>query len=303
MLTKKYQFVSEIVTKFWHGDPNSVELVRESANIVFKFRQQEHHRFLRISNVWHPEKILSAIDFLRYSHANGAPVYEPIASVNGRFIEPYTHHNSTYLCRTYESIAGETLTHRCTSPIIYEAWGHAIAQLHEVAVQYRPDPNLYFWSRKEEWDKTKIGLSPNDAPLWQEFELIDNWFKSNPPIDGGFGITHADCNAGNFIWNGRTITIIDFDEPMVEWMAADVARPFLEVLDFPLSLRQQLMAALVKGYRGVRPLDNFTVTHLPWFIRFKALSGYAWEIGDNDKSPYAPDMVARRNDIVNPLEW
>ncbi len=222
---------------------------------------------------------------------------------NGRFIEDYVHNNSTYMCRVYEEVQGQVLTNRCTDPVIYAAWGSAIAQLHEAASHYQPHPDLYFWSHDQEVQEIVEFLPPHDELAWREYEQVMGWFNQMPPINGGYGVSHGDCNAGNFIWNGRSITIIDFDEPMWEWFAADVARPFLEVHDFPLALRRQLMAALVKGYRGIRPLSDLTVASLPWFMRFKTLSGYAWELGDNDKPYDHPDMVTCRKLFAHPLAW
>ena len=303
MLPKKYNFVREIVSELWDGDPESLILVRESANVVFRFQSNDVDYFLRITNIWKREKVVSAMSYLRYVHGKGAPVYEPIASMNGRYIEDYDHHNSTYMCRVYAAVAGKVLTNRCDDPVIYTAWGKAIAQLHEAAITYKPSPKLYFWSHDEEVEETVEFLPPKDAVAWREYEAVMGWFESKPAIDGGFGVTHGDCNAGNFVWNGRTITIIDFDEPMWEWYAADVARPFLEILDFPLELRRALMAAFVAGYREIRPLDDFTVASLPWFIRFKNLAIYAWELGDNDTPYNHPDMIELRELFANPVKW
>jgi Ser/Thr protein kinase RdoA (MazF antagonist) len=302
-LPEKYSFVRDIVSKLWAGAPGSVKLVRESANVVFRFEAGGVGRYLRITNVWQRKKVVSAMDYLRFLHGQGAPVCAPIASVNGRFIEDYQHDNSTYMCRTYEEVPGEVLTNRCTDPIIYEAWGKAIAQLHQAASRYQPHPDLYFWSHDQEVQETLEFLPPHDELGWREYEQVMDWLNNMPPIDGGFGVTHGDCNAGNFIWNGEAIRIIDFDEPMWEWFAADVARPFKEITDFPLALRRELMAALVKGYRGIRPLSDLTVASLPWFIRFKSLSAYAWDLGDNGTTYDDPDMVSYRELFANPIEW
>ena len=55
--------------------------------------------------------------------------------------------------------------------------------------------------------------------------------------------------------------------------------------------------------KGIRPLSDLTVASLPWFMRFKTLSGYAWELGDNDKPYDHPDMVTCRKLFAHPLAW
>lgn len=309
MLDPNYNFVRDIVV-LWGGDPDSIELVRDIINVVFRYEEPgQGGRYLRISKFWEPKKIIGATDYLRFLWAGGAPVCAPVAAKNGRFINYYTTSpgdggsDDRYICRVYSEAVGETLTNRCTNPIIYEAWGKAIAQLHQVAIHYQPAPDLYFHTWEKEFQDTQAWLPPHDTIAWQEFERLRHWFDQMPPIDGGFGITHADCNAGNFVWNGRLITIIDFDEPMVNWFASDVARPFLEMQDFPLPLRRQLMAAFLHGYRQIRPLSEATAAALPYFMRFKTLAAYAWELGDCG-TPFETDYLADlRRQFANPTEW
>ena len=304
MSNEDYNFVREIVS-LWGGDPDSLELVRDIINVVFRYEEPgQGGRYLRISKFWEPKKIIGATDYLCFLWEGGAPVCAPVAAKNGRFINHHTAPNGDrYICRVYSEAVGETLTNRCADPGIYEAWGKALAQLHNVAIHYQPAPDLYFHTWEKEFADTKRWLSPDDTIAWREFEQLWRWFDAMPPIDGGFGITHADCNAGNFVWNGRSITIIDFDEPMLNWFASDVARPFIEIQDFPLPLRRQLMTAFLHGYRQVRPLDEAAAAYLPWFIRFKSLSFYAWEIGDCG-TPYETEYLAEmRRQFTNPVEW
>lgn len=314
---ENFTFVRDIV-EMWGGDPDSLELIRDIINVVFRYREGEKYRYLRISKYWAPKKIIGSTDYLRFLWQHGAPVCEPIPSQNGRFIEYYIHKNAPkgthyrdrllegddvrYICRVYGEAPGETLTNRCTSPAIYEAWGQALAQLHHVAVRYKPAPDLYFHSWEKEFDNTKEWLPAHDTVAWREFEKLQAWLKTMEEIDGGFGITHADCNAGNFIWNGRFITIIDFDEPMQNWFASDVARPFREIDDFPDTLRRQLIAAFLNGYRQIRPLGDETVANLPWFLRFKNLAMYAWEIGDCGTPFDAEELVTMREQFALPIE-
>ncbi|HID54358.1 MAG TPA: hypothetical protein EYP41_20260, partial [Anaerolineae bacterium] len=149
---------------------------------------------------------------------------------------------------------------------------------------------------------TAVWLPEDDTAAWVEFERIDTWWQNLSPLPTGFGVTHADCNAGNFVWNGRTITIIDFDEPMLTWFAADIARPFLEIYDFPLALRRELLAAFLAGYGTVRPLDEATLASLPWFMRMKDMAVYAWELSEG-VSFDAPHLQEYRRGFVRPLPW
>lgn len=181
-MPEKYAFVPGTVLPLWQGHLDSIQFVRESANIVFRFETAGGHgRYLRITRVWQREKVVSAMDYLRFLVERGAPVYRPFPSVQGR--------------------------------------------------------------------------------------------------------------------------IIDFDEPMRGWFAADVARPFREIADFPLALRQQLMRAFISGYREIRPFNEQSAAALPWFLRLKNLSIYAWELEDNDGQVDDPEMIALRREIINPTLW
>ena len=297
-----YDFVRPYLTQLWGGEPDSLQLVREGANVVFRFTTGGYGRYLRITSIWERKKVISALAYLDYLARQGAPVCAPVASVNGRLLEDIRHNGITYMARVYEEAEGETLTNRCTDPTIYRAWGQAIALLHKAAATYQPDPDLYFFSAEKEWQDTAVWLPEDDTAAWTEFERIDAWRRNLPSLPTGFGVTHADCNAGNFVWNGRTITIIDFDEPMLTWFAADIARPFLEIYDFPLALRRELLAAFLAGYGAVRPLDEATIVSLPWFMRMKDIAVYAWELSEG--VPFdAPHIREYRRRFVRPLCW
>jgi Ser/Thr protein kinase RdoA (MazF antagonist) len=52
------------------------------------------------------------------------------------------------------------------------------------------------------------------------------------------------------------VTIFDFDEAAQSWYADDIARATRDLDRLPMPGRQQLLAAFVTGYRGIRPLDD-----------------------------------------------
>ena len=161
MLPPKYAFVRQTVVELWAGEPDSVTLVRESANVVCRFEVKGNGRFLRITNIWQRKKVVSAIDYLRFLYGRGAPMCAPIASVNGRYIEDCAHNNSIYMCRACAEAPGEVLGNRCTEP---KARGKAIARLHQVVSRYQPHPDLYFWSHDQEVQET-IEFLPSDDVL------------------------------------------------------------------------------------------------------------------------------------------
>ena len=207
-----------------------------------------------------------------------------------------------YVCRVTAEAKGRALTHRCTDPVIFEAWGRALGELHGVAASYEPAPELYFHSASKELADTEAWLPTEDHVAQRELErtkaALEAWDG-----DGGFGITHADCNAGNMIWDGHAISVIDFDEPMRHWFASDVARPFREIEDRPLAQRRALMSSFVRGYRERRALSDSAVASLPLFIQMKNLAMYAWELGSCGTPHDARELVEMRARFANPTPW
>jgi amicoumacin kinase len=138
--------------------------------------------------------------------------------------------------------------------------------------------------------------------LVREFDEVSRWLRSLP-TDRDFGLTHADFRPGNAIWDCQKVTVIDFDEPVWQWLFVDVARAMLEYEGRPLDERRELLELFLQGYREIRPIDPMWETKIGWFLRYRTLCMYVWSLGDEPDGGSGAWIGDLRLRIQNPTEW
>ena len=290
---------------------DTVEPVSVGANAIFRFRRSDGPAFLRLT---HPElrsrrEIETHVAYLTHVFAGGAPVSEPLRSGSGRAVEVVPHGESEWCATAARAVPGRVLGNRSSDPRAYRAWGRALAQLHRAAADFQPAADAELYSVDREWTSICARIPRDDAPVAAEFESVMLWYETLKRSEAIFGITHGDQNAGNALWDGERIRIIDFDEPMANWWAADVARPFNELRDRPPAQLRSWVEAFLGGYREVWALDADLARDLPWFLRLKTLEIYTWlltawhdpeAIGGGTRDQH---LAVQRACVLNPLRW
>jgi Ser/Thr protein kinase RdoA (MazF antagonist) len=161
------------------------------------------------------------------------------------------------------------------------------------------DSPLRHWAAN--WRECVEQIRPDDARALAQVARVEAWLQQLPGDAGVLGMTHSDCNRTNALYDGERVRIIDFDEPMHHWFAADVARPFRELTHEDPAF-EACRAALVAGYREVRALDDRLEQAIPGFVRMKNVEIYAWiahrEHWTGDELPGGRDRKAVFDAIV-----
>ena len=89
-----------------------------------------------------------------------------------------------------------------------------------------------------------------------------------------YGLIHADLHPGNVIVDGERLHVIDFDDAGFGWHAYEFAVALHAYQDQPRF--QDFLAALVRGYRRVRPVSDAVVAQVPMFLLVRALASIGW---------------------------
>ena len=84
----------------------------------------------------------------------------------------------------------------------------------------------------------------------------------------------------NAFWDGRRVTIIDFDEPVYNWIWVDFGRALLDFYRRPPRARRQLHDALLAGYGEIRAIDAELHEQLPRFMQLRGLMMHLWSLAD-----------------------
>jgi Ser/Thr protein kinase RdoA (MazF antagonist) len=91
-----------------------------------------------------------------------------------------------------------------------------------------------------------------------------------------FGLVHGDLHQENFLFAGGRVAAIDFDDCGFGHHAYDLAVPVAELLFHPDI--GELRAALLAGYRSVRPLSQAAETSIETFMELKRTQLMFWTL-------------------------
>ena len=292
----------------WNADPDSLQLVNQGINVVCRFNADGQTYYL---NLTHAElktraELEANWDFLHHLADNGVPVSPPVLSSDGQKVVAIPQGEDTFLATVTQAMPGELLPENMLPKETFITWGRALGEMHNAAKSFQPVDGSLFLDWKQNWEEVRSLIEPGDHAALREFEQVDAWFQPLSEDTPDFGLTHSDFRAGNMLLHDGRITILDFDEPVWHWFATDIARPFLELADHPIADRLQARDWLVQGYRSIRPLDDFWVENLPWFMRMKTLGIYAWSTAHWDPrqpSTRAEWIAAYQYRFTHPLDW
>lgn len=301
--------VEPALVRCWSAEPGSVARVGDGANVVFRFTSGGGECFLKLFDTRHTPHALveSAADYLCHLADADVPVCRPIASISGTLVE-MPKDLPEFAATVVRRVPGEPmgLAHRDLS--VYSASGRTLGALHNAAARYRPGETRYFTTAESIWENVAERL-PDDPVVRAEFEQVDDWRSALPLDERVMGLTHADYRPGNLFWDGETIWAIDFDEPVYDWWAADVARALLEFSEQRIEGRNEFLDAFLAGYREVRDFEDAWVEDIPWFRRLKDLDRYTWVLrcwsGERKPGgePRNAFLARMREAFANPQPW
>ena len=188
---------------------------------------------------------------------------------------------------------------------VFHRLGGELARLHAACDAWRPPDGF----ARAQWDRD--GLL-GDAPLWGRF-----W--ANPTLDAetravfvrfrdaaraaldgigptqDFGLIHADPVRENVLLEGDSLRLIDFDDGGYGFRLFDLATALVKNHDEPEYPAME--AALIAGYRAVRPLDTGA---LPLFLAIRAASYVGWivpRLGEDGGRTRNARLVGQARDI------
>ncbi len=279
----------------WGAGPAT--LVSPGFNHVYRAEDAAGALYLRFTHVSLRNAVYlePPLQWLRFLHAHGAPVNEPLPSFNGNWVETVEQQDDLFLATAVRGVPGPRLSDLPPEPPLYRAFGRSIGQLHAASRRFTPKPGTphmlgpdlpgVFPTWRLFWHGARAH-AVQEPVIAATFEALTPWVDrvggpergwpdgvSAPPED--LGLTHGDLRPGNAIWDGERVVIIDFDEPVFGPWANDLARAVLEV---PRGQRAALWNEVLAGYREVMPLAPTWEGELPRLLQARAALMAAWNI-------------------------
>lgn len=273
----------------WSADSHTIKLINDGINLVYRFEVNGKGKYLRMThpNIRSFNELTAAIDFQLYLFTNHAPVCKPVPSQEGNYIETINQGDMLFLAHVTDEVPGDLMHFNHLRNDVFTIWGTALAKLHQAALNYKPARNLHFKTWKDLWNETSCYLPNENDAIKNVFQAINEWFSTLTPTADDFGLIHADHRTGNVLYDGNEVYIIDFDEPVYHWLAADITNPFLELPNKPFASWKPKFLCFIEGYRSILPFSDEQINQLPWFAQMKSLAIYLW-CKNNWFEPFAP---------------
>jgi Ser/Thr protein kinase RdoA (MazF antagonist) len=184
--------------------------------------------------------------------------------------------------------------------------GRFLAQLHEYAARFAPPPD--FARPHLDWEglfEERSAYNPGEgARIFTDeqnvvFAAVEQQVRAVMETIGQesqtFGLIHADFIAKNWLFNGKGLCAIDFDDCSWGYYLYDIAPALLQFKYEPRY--RALREAFLAGYGAIRPLSTADETALETFIAARHLASCRWLAG-NLHNPRirerAADLIAQR---------
>lgn len=269
----------------WGWQQASCHFVAGRENQVFRVSAPEGEFALRIKRPGyrHVDELHAELQWLRALAQAGVSVPTPQPSLVGRGLEAVEGHwvdALRWLPGQPLGQSGQALA-LPDAPDTFRRLGVLMAQLHQACDDWPVPPTFRRWA----WDRE--GLL-GEQPLWGRFwdhpdldadtrELMGQFRRRADAAlreaqdEWDYGLIHADWVRENVLQEGSRLHVIDFDDGGWGYRLFDVATALIKNRAEPAFA--DLRAALIHGYRSIRPLD---VRQLDLFMALRAVTYVGW---------------------------
>lgn len=265
------------ILPLWDADPQSVMLVSQGINAVYKFESQLKVFYLRITHekLRKPSELAAALSFQQHLSSDSVPVCRLATSINGRHIEKIQQDDHIFLAHVVHEVPGTPIHFNYPNVEIYEYWGRMLGEMHKASMKYETSGLTYpGWEGEVE----ELHQYVRDEPrlIQKALSEISQYMNQYPIHQHNFGLIHGDHRKGNVLSDGHAVHFIDFDLPRFFWFMDDITRPFFSAIMQNHTNWQDKLLPYLTGYRSAFPLEKAELENFVWFIKLKALNMYLW---------------------------
>ena len=276
----------------WDIDVASLEFVVARENAVFRARRHDGRwvavRVLR-PGYHDAAELESEVEWTTALIAAGIDTPATVAAIDGRhFVAARGDDGVERMVGVVEWIDGEALAASLLDERgidVCRQLGELMARLHEHAASWVPSASFTrhrldadgllgdqpWWGRF--WDVPEIDSTQRPAieAARRELRQLLDQLGTSPST---FSLIHADLLPQNVLVRDGSPFVIDFDDAAFGWHHYEMAVSLYDIAD--PEARAERRAALLEGYRRVRPFSAADETLLPAFHVLRQLQVIGW---------------------------
>lgn len=207
-------------------------------------------------------------EFTRYLAAHGVTVASTVMSPQGNLIEVIDDgHGAQFHAGAWSKAPGETPDRENSDLGFWRAHGALLGRIHASTVGFRPsDPSFV----RPHWDddvllQDSMFIPESDVGANTEMRRLLESMRSLPRTDDVYGLVHLDAHGGNAHYDGKTVTLFDFDDCGYSWFADDLAIVMyygLRAFDDPVAAAEMIWPEFIASYQTEHRIEQ------PWFELF-----------------------------------
>lgn len=254
-----------------HWEGRILRLIRDRENHVFEMHTPQGRAALRLHRAGYqsPEAIRSELWWCAALAESGLPVPAALPARDGVLLVPLSdgRHASVIAWMEGEALGEAAMPNpRPLSQVLelYHALGALLARVHKATDSLTLPPGF----TRPSWDLAGL---VGDDPLWGRFwehpaatpDQRDMLVRARDALrghlTGDIGLIHADVLRENVLVNGRSLSLIDFDDSGFGFRLHDLGTALLQTAEHPEHplLRDALMAGY--GTSDVSMVEAFTL--------------------------------------------
>jgi Ser/Thr protein kinase RdoA (MazF antagonist) len=271
--------IPKLAVDLWAGDLDSIQLISEGVNLVYRFEINKNGHYLRLthSELRAIQALEAAVSFQNYLSEDGVSVCPLVKSMHKNFIEKISHQGAIFLAQVCLEVPGKPIDFNHPDLNLYKNWGMALGKFHQASLNYSPGIfKTIYASVDKSFEELKGYLNSESQEIKDLLESVITYFSKRPRTNLNFGLTHGDHREGNVIANANEINIIDFDLPSFNWFTEDVFRPFFQSWIDGDTKFEKILGAYLEGYFSVMPRESVDLESFHWHLKLKGLEIYLW---------------------------
>lgn len=157
-----------------------------------------------------------------------------------------------------------------------------MGKMHHLSQQYQAPLGYERMQWFEEVEVTNPAdfLPPDQPGVIERMQQYIRELHELPVNKQTYGVIHNDLHPGNFLYDGKKLTMIDFEDSVQMWYVSDLAISlFMSSVWPPNELSREAFASqfwpvFLSGYREENEMPDAWVEKLPLFIKFRELGQY-----------------------------
>jgi Ser/Thr protein kinase RdoA (MazF antagonist) len=268
------------VAQRWDARATGLVHLRSGENSTWRLSLGGRPCVLRLTGESHRDRaqLEAELAFVDHLSAGGLHVAQALPMPGGERVLDVSGLASTderIHATVFERLHGRHFAYRSgdIDRPLFRLWGETMARLHQLSCTFESRPE----ARRPEWSDDPVagcrldGVVLDAETLAIRDELL-RWMRGMPPEPAHYGMVHGDFERTNFLLDGGSIGLFDFDDCCRHWFFWDVACALWVFRNATAGERTRILGWFLEGYSAVREPDARRMQHFSEVIRLRTVA-------------------------------